>query len=340
MKFSGLQQVGANEHWENLFITLPGHLEPGRVITTRKKRILVRTEKGDIEGELSGRLQHTAGSSEDLPVVGDWVAVLRDGKQALIKHVFPRQSVLTRKISGKTYKKQVLTANIDIAFIVQGLDRDYNLNRLERYMTVIYGGNIKPAVILNKADIADKNSADTCLKDVKNRFPDCPVFLTSALESEGVEDVKKFLEPGLTFCLMGSSGVGKSTLINALAGEILADTGDLSTSTSKGVHVTTRRELHVLKNGAILIDTPGLREIGIADAGEGLEKTFPDIYHLTENCRFDDCSHTNEPGCAVMEGMKQGILDVRQYENFIRLRNEYNMFTRKVTEKRWKKSRK
>jgi ribosome biogenesis GTPase / thiamine phosphate phosphatase len=334
----GLKTSGKNEHWEKLFKALPEDLEPGRVITAYKKRILIRTERDDVEGGLSGRFQHNAVSSEDFPVVGDWVAFSRQGHQVLIRKVLPRQSVLARKISGRTFSKQVLAANIDIAFIVQSLDRDFNMNRLERYMTVIYGGDIEPAVLLNKADLLDTNSARDFLLQVQNRFPGCPAFLTSATVCDGINNVKTFLKPGLTFCMIGSSGVGKSSLINALAGETLAETGDLSMSTSKGIHVTTRRELHILKDGTILIDTPGLREIGIGDAGSGLVKTFPIIYDMAESCRFDNCTHTSEPGCAVKEAVKKGILEKRQYENYIRLRDEYENYTRRITEKSRKKT--
>lgn len=332
-----LHTIGLNDYWIKLFDGLPQNLEAGRIVTSYKKRIIIRTSRGDVEGELSGQLQYSAKSSIDIPVVGDWVAVTNHGKNVMVRKVLPRQSVLVRKMSGKIFEKQVLAANIDVAFIVQSLDRDFSLNRLERYMTIIHSGKIYPALILNKSDLIDEESANHALDMVRNRFPEYRVFLTSARKDGGVESLKSYLTPGLTFCLTGSSGVGKSSLINVLAGENLAKTGDLSLATSKGSHITTRRELHVLNNGSILMDTPGLREIGIADAVSGLEKTFPRIYDLALYCRFDDCLHINEPDCAVKKGIEDGLLEKREYMNFLELRSETEQFSKALTEKEWRK---
>lgn len=332
-----LKTVGLNDHWIKLFEKLPQDSEAGRIITSHKKRIIIRTVRGDVEGELSGQLQYSAQSPMDIPVVGDWVAITRHGIKALIRKVLPRQAVLVRKMSGKIFEKQVLAANIDVAFIVQGLDHDFNLNRMERYMTIIHSGKIYPAIILNKSDLIDEESAGSALNMVCKRFPEYGVFLTSAKTDGGVESLKSYLTPGLTFCLIGSSGVGKSSLINALAGENMAKTGALSLSTSKGSHITTRRELHVLKNGSILMDTPGLREIGIADAVSGLEKTFPRIHDFALYCRFDDCLHVNEPECAVKKAIEDGFLEEREYHNYLELRSETELFSKAVTEQEWRK---
>ncbi|MDD5583175.1 MAG: ribosome small subunit-dependent GTPase A, partial [Candidatus Marinimicrobia bacterium] len=284
-----------------------------------------------------GRLQYKATSREDLPVVGDWVALMLEGEKALIRYVVERKSVLARKQAGRIFEKQLLAANVDVAFIVQALDKDFNLNRLERYMTVVYSGNILPAVLLNKYDLVTPKEAERCFKTVKKRFPEISIFLTSALYLKGIDTLRAFLKPGLTFCMVGSSGVGKSTLINAIAGEKLAETGSINCSTKKGVHITARRELHCLKNGELFIDMPGLKEIGIADAGKGLKKTFPLIYKLSEECYFDDCTHTNEPQCAVRYAVDEGILERRQYQNFLTLWKEFEHYTQQITEKSWKK---
>ncbi|MBW6458596.1 MAG: ribosome small subunit-dependent GTPase A, partial [FCB group bacterium] len=231
---------------------------------------------------------------------------------------------------------QILAANIDVAFIVMSGDEDFSLNRLDRYLTIVYEGGIRPLIILNKIDLMSDNMGDELLKEIRERHPVIPVITASALTEKGIDAIKKQLQPGKIYCFIGSSGVGKSSLINRLTGSRQLAVRPISTASAKGVHTTTYRQLIVLENGSMLIDTPGLREVGLTGADAGIDETFSDIAEIAQNCRFRDCTHTNEPGCAVIASVQEGVLGPEKLENYVRLKRESDYYQMQDYERRQK----
>ena len=311
--------------------------EVGRVISEHKERYIVKTTEKEYEGEIIGNLRFSAHNRSDFPAVGDWVAISEyDNNKVLIHSVFPRKTIIERQAVGKQGEKQIIATNIDFAFIVQAVDRDFNINRIERYLTICNASNIKPIIILNKIDLINDAELSKLITAVEERIKQVPVIPISNESQKGIERLKKNIEKGKTYCLLGSSGVGKSTLLNNLSGKQLMKTNEISTSTNKGRHVTSHRELLVLDNGGILIDNPGMREVGIADSSSGLEKTFGTIVELSKNCKFKDCTHTTEVDCAVLKAVESGEIDKSSYENYLKMEREKEHFESTVAEKRKK----
>jgi ribosome biogenesis GTPase len=309
----------------------------GRVIAEHKERYIIRTDKSELDAEIIGNLRFSANSRNDFPAVGDWVVISEyDEDKALIHSVLPRKTVIERQAVGKQGEKQIIAANIDYAFIVQAVDRDFNINRIERYLTISYTSNVKPIIILNKIDLIPQSELSKLIDSVHERISHVPVIAISNESQIGVEELKNSLEKGKTYCLLGSSGVGKSTLLNNLSGKQMMKTDTISSSTSKGRHVTTHRELLVLENGGILIDNPGMREVGITDSTGGLEITFETITELSKECKFQDCTHTSETGCAVLAAVEKGEFDKSSYENYLKMEREKEHFESTVAEKRRK----
>lgn len=311
--------------------------EVGRVISEHKERYIVKTPENEFEAEILGNLRFTAKSRSDFPAVGDWVAISEyDSDKLLIHAVFPRKSIIERQAVGKLGQKQIIATNIDYAFIVQAVDRDFNINRIERYLTICHAAKVKPIVILNKIDLINEAELLKLISKVQERVKQVPVIAISNKTQKGIEGLKEYIVKGKTYCLLGSSGVGKSTLLNNLSGRQLMKTNAISTSTSKGRHVTSHRELLVLENGGILIDNPGMREVGIADSTGGLEVTFETIIKLSEDCKYKDCSHTTEDNCAVLLAVESGEIDKSSYENYLKMEREKEHFESTVAEKRKK----
>jgi len=309
--------------------------EVGRVITEHKERYVVWTEKGELEAEITGNMRFTAKSREDFPAVGDWVSlIVYDAMSAIIHQVFPRYSILKRQAIGQFGEVQIIATNIDYAFLVQAADRDFNINRLERYLTICNTSGVKPVIVLSKTDLIDEPTLNILIESIKVRISHVPVLAISNETRDGYEAVNSLIKKGTTYCMLGSSGVGKSSLVNNLSGKTLMRTDAISQSTHKGRHVTTNRELVVLENGGILIDNPGMREVGIADAGSGLEITFDLIFQLSRDCKFKDCTHTNEIGCAVLEAIENGEIDGASYENYRKMEREKAHFEATAAEKR------
>ena len=308
----------------------------GRVISEHKDRYLVKTETGEFNSELIGSIRFTAKDRADLPAVGDWVALSEyDEDKALIHAIFPRNSVLERRAVGRSGQKQIIATNVDYGLIVQATNRDFNINRLERYLTICNAAQIEPIILVSKIDLIDEAEIETLLNQIKDRIKDTVVLALSNKTKVGLDKLDAIIAKGKTYCLLGSSGVGKSTLLNNLAGIKIMDTGNISQSIDRGKHVTSHRELIILKNGGILIDNPGMREVGIT-VSEGLELTFEDIYKFAQNCKFTDCTHTHEKGCAVMGAVEQGNLDSDSYSNYRKMEKEKEHFESDAQERKRK----
>jgi ribosome biogenesis GTPase len=313
------------------------NFEIGRVISEHKERYIVKTEKGEFEAEITGNMRFSAKGREDFPAVGDWVALtLYDSDFSIIHKILPRFSIISRHAVGQFGEIQIIASNIDYAFLVQAVDRDFNVNRLERYLTICYSSNVSPIIVLSKTDLIDEQRMNEMLEGIKLRIKDVPVIAISNETQNGYETIKKTIEKGKTYCMLGSSGVGKSTLLNNLSGRTIMRTDTISQSTNKGRHVTSHRELIILENGGILVDNPGMREVGIADTTSGLETTFDKIVSLSQNCKFKDCTHTSEIGCSILEAVEKGEVDKSSYENYLKLEREKTHFESTVAEKRKK----
>lgn len=308
-----------------------------RVTQEHKDRYTVNNGTQELEGELIGNLRYTAKDRSELPAVGDWVAIsVYDEGKALIHAVFPRYSTLERQAVGRSGEKQLIATNIDYGLIVQAVNRDFNINRLERYLTLCHTAKISPIIVITKTDLITEQELTALLEQIQQRIANVPILPVSNETLAGIEGLKQHIYTGKTYCLLGSSGVGKSTLINSLSGEELMKTGAISDSIDRGKHVTTHRELIPLVNGAILIDNPGMREVGIADSSSGLATTFEQIYELTQACKFNDCTHTNEKGCAIQAAITSGELDESTFTNYLKMEREKEHYEATVAEKRKK----
>lgn len=313
-------------------------LRIARVTVVDRGWYMVRNEDGEVPARATGKFLHTTESTSDMPCVGDWVCVqYQDSdKSASIHTVFPRKSFLRRKSAGKNIEFQMIAANIDIAFIVQSCHFDFNLSRLERYLVMVNEGHVEPILILSKTDlVSDEELAELILKIHRTGIT-TKIIALSNVTGAGVDEVRELVGFGKTSCLLGSSGVGKSTLINQLTGQDTFKTETVSDS-GEGCHTTTRRQLIVLEHGAMFIDTPGMREIGLFGAGEGIEENFDDIQELSQSCRFSNCSHTNEPDCAVLLAIRSGNLQQKHYGNYMKLKKESEANETAYTDKQRKK---
>ena len=310
--------------------------EIGRVILEHKDRYIIKTPDSELEAELIGNLRFTAKNRYEYPAVGDWVAFSEyDHKKALIHAIYPRTSIIERQAVGASGQTQIIATNVDSGLIVQAVDRDFNLNRLERYLTICYSSGVSPFIVLNKIDLVNKSELKSLIAQISQRIKDVPIICVSN-RTKGYSELATIVEKGKTYCLLGSSGVGKSTILNNLSGEQQMRTGEISLSVNKGKHVTSHRELIVLNGGGIIIDNPGMREVGIADTKRGLETTFNTIIEYSKNCRFKDCSHIHEKGCAILEAIEKGEIDEDSYFNFLKMEKEKSHFESDAVEKRKK----
>ena len=300
-----------------------GDLSVARVTAVDRARYLVRDERDELPAELTGRLQFIADSATDLPCVGDWVSVRRvdDGSRAIIHSVLPRKTFLRRKSPGRDVDFQMIAANIDTAFVIQACHFDFNVRRLERYLVMVREGHIEPVLLLTKTDLLSPQELQRLIDEIRLAGIDTRIIAVSNVTSQGLDQVSELLLPGRTYCLLGSSGVGKTTLVNRLSAGAELQTATVS-HTGEGRHTTTRRQLIVLEGGALLIDMPGMRELGLLDVSEGLGETFVDVVRLAGNCRFKDCRHEAEPGCAVQAAIGRHELSEARLRQYRKLSNE------------------
>lgn len=304
-----------------------GQLPPGhrlaRVTAVDRDAFLLRNEDGERFAELAGRLRHAIASARDLPCVGDWVCVQWPAAAgpALIREVLPRKTFLRRKSAGRSTDVQMIAANIDVALIVQGCPYDFNRARLDRYLVMAHDGGVEPRIVLSKIDLIAPEERQRLIDQLRDAGVTAPVLPLSNATGHGLEELRAQLQPGRTYGLLGSSGVGKTTLINRLIGRESFETKAVS-GTGEGVHTTSRRQLLVLDGGAMLIDTPGMRELGLPGTGDGMDAAFADVGDFAAQCRFPDCTHTHEPGCAVLAAVEHGDLREDRYRSYLKLRRE------------------
>lgn len=307
----------------------PG-IELGRISSENRNQYKVFTIDGEIAAFIMGKMHYESESSVDLPVVGDWVLFKRlDGtpSSGVIHSILPRCSLFARKEPWTHNKIQPIASNIDLVFITVGMDHDFNLSRIERYLMLAWESNAQPAIVLTKADLC--NDFEVKLKAVQEKASNVDVIAISVVSCIGIEELKKYLTRGTTIALLGSSGVGKSTLTNYLLGEELQKVSEVRKDDSKGRHTTTNRQMIILPSGALVIDTPGMRELQLTDADEGFTTVFQDIESLASDCRYSDCRHIAEPGCAVLKALKSGILDKKHFNNYQKMAKEIDYHSRK-----------
>jgi ribosome biogenesis GTPase / thiamine phosphate phosphatase len=327
-----LEELGWNSNFAAIWNALerePSWM-PARVVSQHRGLWQLAGEFGECWAAASGKLRETADQDGDWPAVGDWVAMQMTGgdNRAMLHAVLPRRSQFVRKVAGKRVAQQVIAANVDTAFLVVALDGDFNLRRLERYLAQSWESGTRPVIVLNKADECDDVAARVA--DVASIARGIPVLSMSARSGSGLGAMDTFLTPGETIVLLGSSGVGKSTIVNKLLGRDAQVTQPVRQSDSRGRHTTTARELLRLPGGALIIDTPGLRELQLWDASDGVTESFADIEELASECRFRDCRHENEPDCAVLAAIVSGTLDPARWENRRKLEREQEFLQRKI----------
>ena len=301
--------------------------EIGRIIRESKKKYVVKTELSNYNSQISGKLRHEAKCRSDYPAVGDWVAIKPVEKdRAIIHEILPRKTIIERQAISRFGKKQTIATNVDVAFVMQDIAHDFNLNRLDRLIAICFASKIQPVMILTKIDIADKSELADGVAQIDKRFNGIYILLLSNKSMEGFSAIQNMIEYGKTYCFVGASGAGKSTLINNLVGEKVMLTKSLREKSHKGQHTTSHRELFILKDSGVLIDTPGMRELGVAESFETLESTFEIIFTLSDSCKYSDCTHLIEPECAVLMALEKNEIDRSYYDNFHKMKEEQSQF--------------
>ncbi|KIL52582.1 GTPase RsgA [Jeotgalibacillus alimentarius] len=337
-----LTKLGWNNDWQEKAGS--SDLTPARIITEYKNLYKIQTDTSIYLAEVTGKFRHQATVREDFPAVGDWVMVSTPSGEghAMIQRILERTSKFSRKAAGDLTNEQIVAANIDIAFLVMSLNHDFNLRRLERYLIAAWESGANPVVVLSKADLCD--NSDEKAEEAASAAMGVPVLVTSAYNGTGLDELNSHIDEGMTVAVMGSSGVGKSSIINALIGENKMLVNDIREDDSKGKHTTTHRELIMLPDKGVIIDTPGMRELQLWESDSRITHGFQDVEALAEHCQFRDCQHETEPGCAIRQAIEDGELEQERYHSYVKLQKELAYIERKtdmreqlLEKKKWKK---
>jgi ribosome biogenesis GTPase len=307
-----------------------------RVTTVNRDNYLVNGEVGELLAEVTGKLLYGAESNVDLPVVGDWVQVqyFDDNTLAVIHQILPRRTLIKRKNPGRGVEYQPIAANIDTAFIVQDLERDFNLRRLDRYLVMVTDSKITPIILLSKSDLISSDEIKDKISQIHRLYGGLKVIHFSNVTGDGFGNVLDCMKSGKTYCLIGSSGVGKTSLLNKILGEEKFAVGKVRQKDGRGRHITARRHLIILQNGSMVVDNPGMRELGNFGIEEGLWETFSEIFDIARNCQFRDCTHTHEKNCAILSAVEKGEIDQERYRNFLKIEREAAYYQMSYVEKR------
>lgn len=339
MNFTNLENLGFDDWFQaKLDLSKMNDFQLARVTTVYGESYVITDGKRDVTAEITGKIMFSAESPLDYPTVGDWCYVQHlDGNSlAIIHEVLPRKSILKRKRAGKSVEYQSIAANIDCALIVQSLDSDYSIRRFERYLVMARDGNIQPVFLLSKSDLMSESEIENRKAEILESNPDIQIIAFSNKNGKNLGDIENLFLPGKTFCLIGSSGVGKTSLLNKLLGEERFATKEVREKDHKGKHTTTNRQLLMLKNGAMIIDTPGMRELGNIAVETAIDETFDEITDFETSCKFNNCSHTQEKGCAILEAIEQGNISQDRYQNYLKMQKESEHYETSYAEKRKK----
>jgi ribosome biogenesis GTPase / thiamine phosphate phosphatase len=305
-----------------------------RVVAEHRGMYGVKGVSGKYLAKITGKQVFSATERDDYPAVGDWVAItMLDKEKVVIDKILPRKTILRKKHNNKQ-EGQIIATNVDAAFIVESVGENYSLNRFERYVVLAQEGSIRPIIVLNKTDLISETELKLKIREAKTRFNDIDIVSTSTVTKQGLENLMNHIKTGETYCFLGSSGVGKSSLINGLLEENTIDTGEVNSFTGKGKHTTTGRKMYFLKNGGILIDNPGMRGIGMVSMN--MDGVFEEIADLSKKCKYSDCAHEKEPGCAVLAAVEAGELDKKKFNNYIKLKKETEYYEMTKLKKRTK----
>lgn len=336
-KVALLEPLGYNRFFEDSRLKLSVGIDClARVTAEHRGAYEIINPDGEYRATVSGKFMLDASRRNDYPAVGDWVIVKNSAESAkVIEAMLPRRSFLQKKYSGKD-EAQLIASNVDVAFIVESMDRDYSVNRFERYIVMALEGGVRPVAILNKSDLITDTELSARIEQLRKRFRAVDILRTSTVTEDGLDELASYIKNGSTYCFLGSSGIGKSSIINKLLHKYSIRTKEIGVKAGRGRHTTTAREMHFTSAGGIVIDNPGSREVGIVDFGTGSKEVFVDIETLASECKFKDCNHIDARGCAVLAAIDAGDIDTSQYENYLKLRKETEHYEMSSQERRQK----